>query len=100
MLKKAYLEISNVCNLSCRFCPSTKREARIMTPAEFHVLAERLRKHTEYLYLHLMGEPLLHPQLEGAAGHCGGAWLQGDNNDERDAASGARRAAAEKRSGA
>ena len=28
------------------------------------VLAERLRKHTEYLYLHLMGEPLLHPQLE------------------------------------
>ena len=68
MLKKAYLEISNVCNLSCRFCPGTKREARIMTPAEFHVLAERLRKHTEYLYLHLMGEPLLHPQLEELLG--------------------------------
>ena len=68
MLKKAYLEISDVCNLSCRFCPGTKREARIMTPAEFHVLAERLRKHTEYLYLHLMGEPLLHPQLEELLG--------------------------------
>ena len=68
MLKKAYLEISNACNLSCRFCPGTKREARIMTPAEFHVLAERLRKHTEYLYLHLMGEPLLHPQLEELLG--------------------------------
>lgn len=68
MLKKAYLEISNVCNLSCRFCPGTKREARIMTPADFHVLAERLRKHTEYLYLHLMGEPLLHPQLEELLG--------------------------------
>ena len=39
-----------------------------MTPAEFHVLAERLRKHTEYLYLHLMGEPLLHPQLEELLG--------------------------------
>ena len=64
MLKKAYLEISNVCNLNCRFCPGTKREARIMTPTEFRVLAARLRKHTEYLYLHLMGEPLLHPQLE------------------------------------
>lgn len=64
MLKKAYLEISNICNLSCRFCPGTKREARIMTPAEFRILAVRLRKHTEYLYLHLMGEPLLHPQLE------------------------------------
>ena len=64
MLKKAYLEISNVCNLNCRFCPGTKREARIMTPTEFRMLAARLRKHTEYLYLHLMGEPLLHPQLE------------------------------------
>lgn len=33
-------------------------------PAEFRILAERLRGHTEYLYLHVMGEPLLHPQLE------------------------------------
>ena len=32
------------------------------------MLAERLRKHTEYLYLHLMGEPLLHPQLEELLG--------------------------------
>lgn len=63
MLRKAYLEISNVCNLNCRFCPGTRREKRIMTPAEFGTLASRLRPHTEYLYLHLMGEPLLHPQL-------------------------------------
>lgn len=39
-----------------------------MTPAEFRILAARLRKHTEYLYLHLMGEPLLHPQLEELLG--------------------------------
>lgn len=64
MLKKAYLEISNVCNLSCRFCPGTRRAAKIMTPGEFRQLAARLQKHTEYLYLHLMGEPLLHPQLD------------------------------------
>lgn len=63
MLKKAYLEITNVCNLACAFCPGTRREKAFLTPEEFRVLAGRLRLHTEYLYLHLMGEPLLHPQL-------------------------------------
>lgn len=64
VLKKAYLEITNVCNLSCSFCPGTRREPRFLTPAQFETLAGRLRGHTKYLYLHLMGEPLLHPQLE------------------------------------
>ncbi len=63
MLKKVYLEITNVCNLSCSFCPGTKREKRIMSTDEFHLLTEKLRGHTEYLYFHLMGEPLLHPEL-------------------------------------
>lgn len=63
MLKKVYLEISNICNLSCRFCPGTRREKRVMTPKEFELLASRIRPYTEYLYLHLMGEPLLHPQF-------------------------------------
>ena len=30
---------------------------------EFRTLAEKLRAHAEYLYFHLMGEPLLHPLL-------------------------------------
>ena len=63
MLKKAYLEITNVCNLRCDFCPGTRRKAAFLTPEDFSTLACRLRPHTEYLYLHLMGEPLLHPQL-------------------------------------
>ena len=64
MLKKVYLEISNICNLHCSFCPGTKREKRSLSPQEFDFLTDRLRGHTEYLYFHLMGEPLLHPQLE------------------------------------
>ena len=64
MLRKAYLEISNLCNLACAFCPGTRREKRMLTPEEFRVLAEKLRGHTEFLYFHLMGEPLLHPDLE------------------------------------
>ena len=63
-LKKAYLEITNVCNLRCSFCPGSRRPQGFLTPEQFRVLAGRLRPHTEYLYLHLMGEPLLHPQLE------------------------------------
>ena len=64
MLKKAYLEITNLCNLSCAFCPGTRRPPGLLTPEDFSLLAGRLRPHTEYLYLHLMGEPLAHPQLE------------------------------------
>lgn len=63
-LKKAYLEITNVCNLACQFCPGTRRDKYFLTPEQFQVLAGRLRPHTRYLYLHLMGEPLLHPQLK------------------------------------
>ena len=62
--RKVYLEIGNVCNLHCSFCPGTKRQARMLSPEEFRLLAARLRPYTEYLYFHLMGEPLLHPQLE------------------------------------
>ena len=63
-LKKAYLEITNVCNLRCSFCPGVRREPGFLSLEGFQSLAARLRPHTEYLYLHLMGEPLLHPQLE------------------------------------
>ena len=61
---KAYVEITNICNLSCAFCPKTKRAPRQMTPAEFELLAARLRPYTDFLYFHVMGEPLLHPQLD------------------------------------
>ena len=60
---RCYLEITNRCNLSCSFCPKTKRPARTINPAEFRHLAEKLRPYTDYLYLHVLGEPLLHPQL-------------------------------------
>ena len=64
MLKRAYFEITNVCNLSCSFCHGTKREPRFLTKDEFIRGAREIRKQTEYIYFHLMGEPLLHPLLE------------------------------------
>ena len=62
--RKIYLEISNLCNLRCSFCPGTKRTARAMTEAEFSALLPKLRPYSDYLYFHLMGEPLCHPLLE------------------------------------
>ena len=61
--RKVYVEISNLCNLNCAFCPGTKRQKRAMTEDEFTCLLPRLRPHTEFLYFHLMGEPLCHPKL-------------------------------------
>lgn len=62
--RKVYLEISNICNLSCRFCPGTKREKKVMYEAAFSALLPKLRPYTDFLYFHLMGEPLLHSKLE------------------------------------
>ncbi len=60
---KIYLEISNLCNLRCSFCPGTGREKHAMTEEEFSFLLPKLRPFSDYLYFHLMGEPLLHPLL-------------------------------------
>ena len=62
--RKVYLEISNICNLSCRFCPGTRRPKKALTEEELSVLRPKLRPYTDFLYFHLMGEPLLHPKLE------------------------------------
>ena len=61
---KIYLEISNICNLNCSFCPGTKRKPHVMTEAEFTAILPKIRPYTDFLYFHLMGEPLLHPNLE------------------------------------
>lgn len=63
MITRCYLEITNVCNLECMFCPKTKRTKRTLSPAEFDSLTDRLRGKVKFLYFHLMGEPLLHAHL-------------------------------------
>lgn len=61
---KAYVEISNICNLSCSFCPGTTRPLKRMSVAEFNKVLDGLSGYVEYLYFHLLGEPLCHPDLE------------------------------------
>ena len=63
MIAKAYLEITNCCNLACSFCHGTKRERKLLSEAEFEALTDRLVGEVKFLYFHLMGEPLLHPSF-------------------------------------
>ena len=71
ILNRAYVEIGNLCNLSCSFCPGTRRTGKQMTASEFRTVAEKLRPHTDYLYLHVMGEPLFHPALDAILSEAG-----------------------------
>ena len=70
MLKKAYVEITNVCNLKCPFCHGTSRAPAFLPPEDFRVIAQKLRPYTDYIYLHLLGEPLLHPELKEILAVC------------------------------
>ena len=63
MYSRVYVEITNLCNRSCSFCPGTKRKPRQMSMEEFKEITDRLQGITKYLYLHVMGEPLTHPLL-------------------------------------
>ncbi|MBQ4065723.1 MAG: SPASM domain-containing protein [Clostridia bacterium] len=66
-LSKAYFEITNVCNAACTFCPGNRRDPRFVSEKEFRTVLDRLKGRVEYLYFHLMGEPLLHPEVRSFA---------------------------------
>ena len=63
MYNKVYVEITNQCNMNCSFCHGHSRQPRRMTAQEFEKVLDKLAGQTQYLYYHLMGEPLTHPQL-------------------------------------
>ncbi len=69
--KKIYIEISNVCNLQCTFCPEVVRGKKFMDPALFERTAKAAVPLTDVVCFHLMGEPLLHPQFESYLKFCG-----------------------------
>lgn len=63
MYKKVYIEITNNCNLNCSFCPHNKREQKFISCDQFKTIMDKLKCYTEYLYFHVLGEPLLHPNI-------------------------------------
>ena len=63
MYKKVYVEITNICNMNCSFCHGHKRVPKQMDKGEFSAILDKLKGYTEFIYYHLMGEPLTHPLL-------------------------------------
>lgn len=61
--KKVYIEITNICNLSCEFCPKTKRKLSFMSEESFREVIKKVKPYTDYVYFHLMGEPLLNKEI-------------------------------------
>lgn len=61
--KKVYLEITSVCNLACTFCPPTLRGRQFISLEDFSIRLDQIKPHTDYIYLHVKGEPLLHPKI-------------------------------------
>ena len=63
MYKKIYIEITNDCNLSCSFCIKNKRIKKYMSFNDFKTVLNNIENYTKYIYLHVLGEPLMHPSI-------------------------------------
>jgi radical SAM protein with 4Fe4S-binding SPASM domain len=61
--KKIFIEITNICNLKCDFCPETKRQLKYMSKEDFAHIIEEVKPFANHIYFHLMGEPLLNPEM-------------------------------------
>ncbi len=60
---KVHIEISNICNLQCSFCPAVIRDNKMMSLDVFRDTVKQVAPLTELICFHLMGDPLVHPQL-------------------------------------
>ncbi len=68
--KKIYVEITNKCNLNCSFCSKTNRELREMKIEDFSLVIKKIKNYTDFIYLHVKGEPLLHSKLDSILSIC------------------------------
>jgi radical SAM protein with 4Fe4S-binding SPASM domain len=60
---RIYIEISNICNLQCSFCPVVEREKDVMPVDRFRSILKEAAPLAEQICLHVMGEPLGHPEF-------------------------------------
>jgi radical SAM protein with 4Fe4S-binding SPASM domain len=62
--RKIYVEITNVCNLNCSFCVKTKRKPEFMSVELYKKIVKEAVPLTDQLCLHVLGEPLMHPEFD------------------------------------
>lgn len=68
--KKVYIEITNVCNLKCSFCPEFGRLPEFMDIMRFKHIIREVKPFCDYVYFHIMGEPLLNSNLQSLLKIC------------------------------
>lgn len=61
---KVNIEISNICNLQCSFCPEVIRSKKLISLDLFKDIIKQVAPLTEQVCFHLMGDPLVHPHLQ------------------------------------
>lgn len=61
-MKRIYLEITNSCNLNCKFC-TNKKGTNFLSLDKFKEYIPQIKEYTNYIYLHVLGEPLLHKDI-------------------------------------
>jgi len=64
VIKRAYVEILNQCNWHCPFCPQAEGNPTVMSPQIFEEIITLLNGKCEEVTLHLLGEPLMHPEVK------------------------------------
>jgi len=68
--RRVFIEITNTCNLACGFCAASSRPKTFMTPEFFESAAAQAGKLASVVFLHLLGEPFMHPRLPEMLGVC------------------------------
>lgn len=70
-----FVEVTNVCNMHCKFCPSDahKRPRKFMPEDLFHAAVDQLAELQPLrpIQLQVLGEPLLHPKIFEYIDYCG-----------------------------
>lgn len=61
--KRVYIEIGNICNLQCSFCPEVDRTKFRLNAEDFRKTLTQVKPFADVVCFHVMGEPLAHPEF-------------------------------------
>lgn len=74
--RHSFIEITNSCNLACGFCARSSRPKAVMPVELFRSAAEQTGRISEVVSLHVLGEPLTHPDFPEILSICSALGLK------------------------